>query len=110
MTHTRATHGMIDLLDGRWLLVGGSDVDLRPETFDVATGAFTPFAAAAADRARFGVCVAAFGSGDVAVVGGEASGDVLHFDRRRDAAPQHGQPHQHRRARTRPPRASAPTA
>jgi len=81
MAHTRATHGMIDLLDGRWLLVGGSDVDLRPETFDVTTGAFTPFAAAPADQARFGVCVAAFGSGDVAVVGGEASGDVLHFDR-----------------------------
>lgn len=80
MTHTRATHGLVDLADGRWLLVGGSDLDLRPETFDVGTGAFTPFAAAGADQARFGVCVAAFG-GDVAVVGGEASGDVLHFDR-----------------------------
>ncbi len=81
MSHSRATHGLIDLLDGRWLLVGGSDLDLRPETFDVVTGAFTPFAAAAADRARFGVAVASFGSGDVAVVGGEAAGDVLHFDR-----------------------------
>ena len=81
MAHSRATHGLIDLLDGRWLLVGGSDVDLRPETFDVVTGAFTPFAPAAADRARFGVCVASFGSGDVAVVGGESAGDVLHFDR-----------------------------
>lgn len=81
MTHTRATHAMIDLLDGRWLLVGGSDTDLRPETFSTTTGQFTPFAAATPDRARFGVAAAAFPSGGVAVVGGESLGEVLYFDR-----------------------------
>jgi hypothetical protein len=81
MTHTRAVHAMVDLLDGRYLLVGGSDADLAPETFDVVTGTFSPFAAAPADHARFGAAVASFASGDVAVVGGEDRGDVLHFDR-----------------------------
>ena len=81
MTHTRSTHAMVDLLDGRWLLVGGSDVDLRPETFDTTTGTFTPLAPAAADRARFGLAAARFTSGSVSVVGGEATGDVLYFDR-----------------------------
>ena len=81
MSHTRATHAMVDLLDGRWFLVGGSDVDVRPETFDVATGTFTPMLPAVPDRARFGVAVARFSSGDVAVVGGEGVGEVLHFDR-----------------------------
>jgi len=81
MSHTRATHAMVDLLDGRWLLVGGSDADLRPETFDTTTGTFTPFAAAAGDRARFGLAAARFASGSVSVVGGEAVGDVLYFDR-----------------------------
>jgi hypothetical protein len=72
---------MVDLLDGRYLLVGGSDTDLRPETFDVVTGTFTPFSAAPSDHARFGAATATFASGDVAVVGGEDRGDVLHFDR-----------------------------
>ncbi|MFO0933110.1 MAG: kelch repeat-containing protein [Planctomycetota bacterium] len=81
MSHTRATHAMIDLLDGRWLLVAGSDTDLRPETFSTTTGQFTPFAAATPDRARFGAAAAAFPSGSVSVVGGEALGEVLYFDR-----------------------------
>ncbi len=46
MNHTRATHAMLDLFDGRWLLVGGSDTDLRPETFSTTTGLFTLFAGA----------------------------------------------------------------
>jgi hypothetical protein len=81
LTHTRAVHGMVDLEDGRWLLVGGSDADLRPEVFDVVTGTFAPVPAAPSDHARFGAAVATFASGDVAVVGGEDRGDVLHFDR-----------------------------
>ena len=81
MSHTRSTHGLIDLLDGRWLLVGGSDVDLRPETFDTTTGVFTPFSAAIGDHARFGAATARYASGNVAVIGGESFGDVLHFDR-----------------------------
>jgi N-acetylneuraminic acid mutarotase len=81
MTHTRATHAMLDLRDGRWLLVGGSDADLRPETFSTTTGLFTPFAAATPDRARYGLAAATFASGDVAVVGGEALGEVVFFDR-----------------------------
>lgn len=81
MSHTRATHAMLDLLDGRWLLVGGSDADLRPETFSTATGLFTPFAAANPDRARYGVAATTFASGSATVVGGEALGEVLYFDR-----------------------------
>ena len=75
MTHSRAAHGMVDCKDGRWLLVGGSNADLRPETFD------TLFAAAPSDHARFGVAAAAFTSGNVSIVGGEAFGDVLFFNR-----------------------------
>jgi hypothetical protein len=81
MIHTRSSHQMVDALDGRWLLVGGSDVDLRPEMFDTATGVFTPFSAAAADRARFGAAAASFASGNVSVIGGEQFGDVLFFHR-----------------------------
>ena len=80
MNHTRATHAMLDLFDGRWLLVGGSDTDLRPETFSTTTGLFTLFAGANPDRARFGVAAATFPSGNASVVGGEALGEVLFFD------------------------------
>jgi hypothetical protein len=81
MAHTRAVHGMVDLGDGRYLLVGGSEADLRPEIFDTLTGTFATFPPAAADTARYGAAFASFASGDVAVVGGEDRGDVLHFDR-----------------------------
>lgn len=80
MNHTRATHAMLDLFDGRWLLVGGSDTDLRPETFSTTTGLFTLFAGANPDRARFGVAAATFPSGNASVVGGEALGGLLFFD------------------------------
>jgi hypothetical protein len=80
MSHTRAVHKMVPLVDGRWLLVGGSDVDLRPETFNPVSGAFTPFAPAVNDRARFGAAVESFASGNYVVVGGEKFGDVLYFD------------------------------
>jgi hypothetical protein len=81
MTHARATHGMVDMGDGRWLLAGGSDTDLRPDVFTVATGRFTPVAQAAEDYGRFGAAMDRFTDGDVAIVGGEAVGSVLHFDR-----------------------------
>jgi hypothetical protein len=81
MTHSHATHGMVDLGDGRWLLAGGSDTDLRADLFSVATGLFTPVAAASVDYGRFGAGVDTFGDGDAAVVGGENIGSVLHFDR-----------------------------
>ena len=92
MTHTRSTHGMVDLLDGRWLLAGGSDVDLRPDLFDTTTGLFTPVAAAAADHARFGASMARFSSGNVSVSGGESAGDVLLFDRTFDVLLNSGSP------------------
>jgi len=92
MTHTRATHGMVDLLDGRWLLAGGSDVDLRPDLFDTTTGVFTPVAAAAADHARFGASMARFSTGNVMVSGGESFGDVLLFDRTFDVLLNSGSP------------------
>jgi hypothetical protein len=81
MTHTRATHTMTDLGDGRWLVEGGSDTDFRGDLFTIGTGLFTPVAAAAGDLARFGLASAPFADGDVAIVGGEAQGTVLHFDR-----------------------------
>jgi hypothetical protein len=81
MTHARATHGMVDLGDGRWLLAGGSDADLRADLFTVAVGTFTPVPPAVEDYGRFGAAVEPFADGDVAVVGGESVGTVLHFDR-----------------------------
>jgi hypothetical protein len=81
MVHSHATHGMVDMGDGRWFLGGGSDVDLRCETFDLTTGTFSPLALAAGDQARFGAAVETFAGGDVAVVGGDLAGSVLHFFR-----------------------------
>ncbi len=81
MVHTHATHAALDLGDGRILVVGGSDTDLRPELYTIATGVFAAFAAAPADSGRFGAAVARYFDGDVTVVGGESEGQVLHFDR-----------------------------
>jgi hypothetical protein len=81
MTHARATHGIVDLGDGRWFLGGGSDVDLRCETFTTSDGGFDPLFTAPGDHARFGAAVESFANGDVAVVGGDEAGSVLHFYR-----------------------------
>ncbi len=81
MSHTRATHGMVDLGDGRWFLAGGSWSDLRCETLDLTTGAFTPLSVATADAARWGASVATFASGSASVVGGDTVGSVLYFAR-----------------------------
>jgi hypothetical protein len=81
MVHHRATHGMVDLGDGRLFLAGGSTTDLRAEVFSFATGAFSPVAAATDDHGRFGAALARFADGDVLVVGGDLLGTVLHFDR-----------------------------
>lgn len=84
MTHTRATHGMVDLMDGRFLLAGGSDQDLRCETFDTSLGTFSPLTAPPQDAARYGAAVATFGSGNASIVGGDNVGSVLFFDRASD--------------------------
>ena len=81
MSHTRATHVMRDLGDGRFLLVGGSNADMRPEVFSTSTGTFTPMAAPASELARFGAAGASFPDGDVCIAGGDSLGSVLHFDR-----------------------------
>src|SRR5262249_9478758 len=80
MTHPRAVHRMVDLLDGSWFLVGGSNTDLRAGLFDTATGQFTPVAPAADDHGRFGPAVARFDSANVSVVGGESFAQVLWFN------------------------------
>ena len=80
MVHSHATHAALDLGDGRILVVGGSDTDLRPELYTIATGTFAAFAAAPLDTARFGAAVARYFDGDVTIVGGESQGQVLHFD------------------------------
>jgi len=80
MVHSHATHAALDLGDGRVLVVGGSDTDLRPELYAIATGVFTAFAAAPSELGRYGAAVARYVDGDVTVVGGESAGQVLHFD------------------------------
>jgi len=81
LVHTHATHAVVDLSDGRFLVVGGSDTDLRPEIYTTSTGTFTAFAEASLDTGRFGAAVARWSDGDVAIVGGEAQGQVLDFRR-----------------------------
>jgi hypothetical protein len=71
---------MADLGTGRIAIVGGSDVDLRPEYYDIATGDFVVFAAAVQDSARFGAMGASFASGALCVAGGNAQGTVLYLD------------------------------
>jgi hypothetical protein len=79
LVHTHATHAVVDLADGRFLVVGGSDTDLRPELYSELTGAFTAIAPASSDIGRFGAAVARHFDGVVTVVGGEAQGQVLNF-------------------------------
>jgi hypothetical protein len=78
MTHTRATHDMVPVADGRIVLAGGSDVDVRADVLDPATGVFMPLAAAASDAGRFGAAMERFASGGVVVAGGDLTGTVLY--------------------------------
>jgi hypothetical protein len=78
MTHTRATHGMIGQGNGKILLAGGSDSDLRAEWYDTVTDTFIPLSPAVGDEGRFGAAMARFSSGAVAVTGGDLLGTVLH--------------------------------
>jgi hypothetical protein len=81
MVHHRATHGMVDLGDGRFFLAGGSTTDLRAEVLSLGTGTFAPVPAAVDDHGRFGPALARFADGDVLVVGGDSVGTILYFDR-----------------------------
>ncbi len=79
LLHTHATHAVVNLGDGRFLVVGGSDSDLRPEIYLAIDGTFSAITPAASDTGRFGAAVATYLDGQVAVVGGEAQGQVLNF-------------------------------
>jgi len=77
MTHTRATHGMVD--DGLGLIVlgGGSDTDRRHDGYRIATGLFEDLGAGASDQGRFGPAMASFASGAVVIAGGDLLGTVM---------------------------------
>ncbi len=80
MAHTHATHVMADLGTGKIGIVGGSDIDLRPEYFDVSSGQFVALLPAADDAVRFGAMGASFASGSLSVAGGDTRGTVLYLD------------------------------
>ena len=80
MTHTRATHGMVEATPGKFVLGGGSDADFRHGRFDTTTMLFEDIGAAASDRGRFGPAVAAFDSGGVVIAGGDTLGTVVYVD------------------------------
>jgi hypothetical protein len=78
MVHTRATHVCLPLEPTRFVLVGGSEVDLAPSLFDALSMTFSPLPGPAQDGARFGAAGASFGNGDASVAGGDDLGTVLH--------------------------------
>lgn len=78
MVHSRATHALLDVGAGRFLLAGGSDVDLRMELFAPATGTFTALPALPGDGTRFNACAATFASGAAIVAGGSEQAGVLY--------------------------------
>jgi hypothetical protein len=80
MTFSHAQHSMVDLLDGRYLIAGGS-FDLGCEIFHVDTGLFTPLAPPLGEVSRFGGTAASFHDGDVAICGGDSGGSVSYFER-----------------------------
>lgn len=80
LLHTRSSHGMVDTGLARFVLAGGSDLDLRTSWYDTARDRFVDMGTAFGDSVRFGPAVAAFQSGAVAVAGGDDSGTVLHVD------------------------------
>ncbi len=81
MTHTRVFHGMVDMGGGRFVLAGGSDVDLSSEFYDFGTQSFIDIGSGANEQIRFGPAMAAFASGDVIVAGGDLVGTVMHIFR-----------------------------
>jgi len=78
MTHTRATHGMVDNGLGELVLGGGSDVDHRTDWYVKATGRFEDLGMGASDQARFGPAMASFTSGGVLIAGGDLLGTVMY--------------------------------
>jgi hypothetical protein len=78
MTHTRATHALLDVGSGRLLLAGGSDADLRLELFTPATTTFTAMPAVPADGTRYNPAGATFASGAAIVAGGSEQASVLY--------------------------------
>jgi hypothetical protein len=69
---------MVDQGNGRFLLAGGSDADLRLGWFDTAAGTFEDLGSAPGDQVRFGPAVAVFASGGAVVAGGDRTGTVLY--------------------------------
>ena len=80
MAFPHAQHSMVDLLDGRFLIAGGS-FDLGCEIFNSVTGTFTSLAAPVGEVSRFGGAAASFHDGDVVICGGDSAGAVSYFDR-----------------------------
>jgi len=77
MTHTRATHGMVNNGLGLIVLGGGSDADRRHDGYRIATGLFEDLGAGASDQGRFGPAMASFASGAVVIAGGDLLGTVM---------------------------------
>jgi hypothetical protein len=97
MVHTHATHVMLDHGNGKILIYGGSDVDLRPEWYDVADGTFEPLQAAASDGVRWGAAGDTFASGGACVAGGDELGTVIYVRANDGAALNTGSGLTHRR-------------
>lgn len=77
MTHTRATHGMVDNGLGQLVLGGGSDSDRRHDWYVTSTGLFEDLGVGASDQVRFGPAMARFDSGVVVIAGGDLLGTVM---------------------------------
>lgn len=77
MTHTRATHGMVDNGLGQIVIGGGSDADRRHDWYVTATGLFEDLGQGASDQVRFGPAMARFDSGVVVIAGGDLLGTVM---------------------------------
>ncbi|MHC5011316.1 MAG: Ig-like domain-containing protein [Planctomycetota bacterium] len=80
MVHTHSTHGMVYAGPDTIIVASGSDTDLRPQAYDVASETFTALNMAAQDAPRFGAGVERFAGGGVSIAGGELQGTVLYVD------------------------------
>lgn len=80
MIHTRATHGLVDVGNGRYVLGGGSDVDFRSSFFSTTQDRFVDIGQGASDRGRFGAMMARFDSGGVVIAGGDTLGTVMYIN------------------------------
>lgn len=78
MAHTHATHALLDVGLGRFLVAGGSDADFRCEVFNSLTGTFSALSAIAGDGPRYNACAATFASGGAALGGGSDTLSVLY--------------------------------